>query len=152
MKQGRMVIRDAVDTRRFLMMLDGFERPFTLAWTPGEKRTNNQNNTIHMWFQDVVDHFGDTPFDNVKAECNLQFGRPILERDDPEWSSAFGYIFDALSLPAKLKAIRVLDIPFTRRMTVPQQREYMDAMQRHYAEIGVSLRDPEARKYEGEFS
>lgn len=116
-----------------------------------EQRTNAQNRLIHRWFADIARHhsFGETEAD-IKAECNLMFGRPILARDNPEWDSAFGYIFDALSKPAKLKAIRVLDVPFTRKMGVKQLTEYMDEMQRFYAQQGVVLTDPEARKYEQE--
>jgi hypothetical protein len=34
-------------------------------------------------------------------------------------------------------------------MGVKQLSEYMDQMQRDYAEVGISLTDPEAQKYEG---
>lgn len=149
-KTGRMTIRNAVDARRFLMIFDHIEKPFALSWVVGEPRSRAQNRTVHKWYGEVAAHLGDTPADHIKAECNLMFGRPILARDNPEWEAAFGYIFDALNLPAKIKAIRVLDIPFTRRMTMAQLSEYMDAMRRHYDEIGIRLTDPEAMKYEQE--
>lgn len=117
-----------------------------------EIRTAAQNRLIHRWFGDIARELVGQPPADIKAECNLTYGRPILARDDEEWNAAFGYIFDALNLPSKLKAIRVLDIPFTRRMTVKQLSEYMDQMQRDYAEIGISLTDPEALKYAGEFA
>ena len=148
-KAGSMKIRNAVDARRFLMIFDHLEKPFTLTWRIGESRSNAQNMTIHKWFAEVATALQDAP-DNIKAECNLTFGVPIMVRDDAEWASAFSYIFEALSRPAKLKAIRVLDIPFTRRMSVGQLSEYMEAMQRHYAEIGVRLTDPDAMKYREE--
>lgn len=116
---------------------------------PKEVRTGSQNRLVHRWFADVARAVGDQSEVDIKAECNLTYGRPILARDDPEWESAFGYIFDSLSRPAKLKAIRVLDIPFTRKMSVSQLREYMDQMRRDYAEAGIYLTDPELRKYEG---
>ncbi|MEH6504972.1 MAG: hypothetical protein V7786_01765 [Sulfitobacter litoralis] len=114
-----------------------------------EMRTNAQNRLVHRWFADIARHhsFGESEAD-IKAECNLMFGRPILSRDDPEWESVFGYIFDALNKPSKLKAIRVLDVPFTRRMGVKQLTEYMDQMSRFFAEQGVILTDPDARRYE----
>jgi len=121
--------------------------PMTVSQTKGAKRTRPQNRTIHLWYGELAVQRGDVTPADVKAECNLQFGRPILARDDAEWESAFGYIFDALSYPAKLKAIRVLDVPFTRRMTVPQLKEYMDAMQTEYRSQGFHLTDPEMQKY-----
>lgn len=114
-----------------------------------EVRTSAQNRLIHRWFADVARAMVGVPEAEVKAECNLIYGRPILARDDPEWEAAFGYLFDALNRPSKLKAIRVLDVPFTRRMGVKQLSEYMDQMQRDYAEVGILLTDPEMRKYEG---
>lgn len=114
-----------------------------------EVRTSAQNRLIHRWFADIARAMVGVPEAEVKAECNLVYGRPILARDDPEWEAAFGYIFDSMNRPTKLKAIRVLDVPFTRRMGVKQLSEYMDQMQRDYAEVGIALTDPEARKYEG---
>lgn len=115
----------------------------------GETRTAAQNRLIHRWFSDIERHhsIGQTAAE-IKAQCNLTYGLPILTRDDPEWASAFAYIFKSLNHEAKLKAIRVLDVPFTRRMGVRQLSEYMDQMQRDYAEMGVRLTDPELRKYE----
>jgi len=113
-----------------------------------KSRTDAQNRLVHKWFADVSAVMIGQHASDIKAECNLFYGRPILVRDDPEWGAEFDYIFDALSLPAKLKAIKVLDIPFTRRMGVKQLNEYMTQMQQDYAELGVTLTDPEARKYE----
>ncbi len=113
----------------------------------GEARTKAQNRLIHRWFGDIAKQIGGQSAADIKAECNLTYGRPILARDDPEWEQAFGYIFDALNRPAKLKAIRVLDVPFTRRMRVAQLTEYMTQMRRDYEEAGMRLTDPEEKKW-----
>lgn len=42
----------------------------------------------------------------------------------------------------------VFDIPFTRRMSSPQLRGYMDEMGREYRQRGVYLTDPELQGYE----
>lgn len=113
-----------------------------------EARTAAQNRTLHMWFGEIARELGDSTAEEVKAHCNLTYGRPIMARDDEEWQSAFGYIFDSLNHASKLKAIRVLDLPFTRRMNVDQLSEYMEQMQRDYREMGIFLTDPELRGYE----
>ena len=115
----------------------------------GEARTAAQNRLLHRWFADIAKCLEGQSEADIKAECNLTYGRPILARDDPDWEGAFGYIFDSLNRPSKLKAIRVLDVPFTRRMKVKQLTEYMDQMRRDYAEAGIHLTDPEMLKYEG---
>lgn len=110
----------------------------------GEARTKSQNRLAHMWFAEISRHhsFGQSPAD-VKAQCNLTYGLPILTRDDVGWGAAFGYIFSALDRPTKLKAIRVLDIPFTRNMVKDQLTEYLEQMRQDYAEQGVHLTDPD---------
>lgn len=141
------VIKTKQDLDGWVRFLQAQNLPMTVSKVAGAKRSDAMNRTIHLWFGEVAAYMGDRTADEVKAECNLRFGLPILTRDDAEWSSAFGYIFNSLSYPAKLKAIRVLDVPFTRRMTVKQLTEYMDAMQVEYRGQGVHLTDPEMMKY-----
>jgi hypothetical protein len=111
-------------------------------------RTSEQNALIHKWFSEIATQKGDESMMDIKAYCNLTYGRPILIRDDAEWQAVFGYLFDALPHEKKIKAIRVLDVPFTRRMGVKQLSEYMDHMQRDYREAGFFLSDPALLGYE----
>ncbi len=122
-------------------------KPFSAAIADGVKRTNPQNALIHKWFGEIARHMGDQTAEEIKAHCNITYGLPIMLRD-PEWASAFEYIFQSLNHAAKLKAVRVLDIPFTRKMKVPELTEYMDQMQRDFREMGVFLTDPELRGYD----
>jgi len=113
-----------------------------------EHRTDAQNRLIHKWFSDIEKEGAGSSFADIKADCNLTYGVPILTRDNPDWSAAFGYIFGALNRPAQIKALRVLKVPVTSQMGVKQLTEYMDQMQRDYAEGGIHLTDPEAMKYD----
>lgn len=112
-----------------------------------EQRTKAQNRLIHRWFAEIERATVGDSFAEIKAECNLTYGVPILTRDDAEWNSVFGYLFASLNRPAKIKAIRVLGIPVTSQMGVKQLIEYMDQMRRDYAELDIHLTDPDARKY-----
>lgn len=136
------------DTARLIHDIKNMELPLRVAIRQGVDRTADQNALIHKWFTEIANWQGDKSPADVKAECNLIYGRPILARDDEAWNAVFGYIFDALSYPAKVKAIRTLDIPFTRKMGIKQLSEYMDQMGRDYREQGVPLTDPELRKLE----
>lgn len=106
-------------------------------------RTTEQNRTIHKWFSQIATQKGDETMLDIKARCNLIYGRPIKVRDDPEWAAVFGYLFDHLDYEKKIKAIRILDVPFTRNMTVDQMSEYMSSMARDYRQEGFYLADPE---------
>ena len=148
MTTEKRIIHTPHDTARLIVDLKARDLPFKVALRDGVDRTVEQNSLVHKWFGEIANWQGDLTNAEVKAQCNLTYGRPILARDNDEWGSAFGYIFDSLSYSAKLKAIRVLDIPFTRIMGVKQLSEYMVQMHRDYREQGVPLTDPELRKYE----
>lgn len=151
----QFVVKSAEDLMRAIFGLHKLGFPFTITAKAGEpqrKRTDEMNRTIHMWFGEIAKQSRHMTSEEVKADCNLTYGVPILRRDDNEWGSAFGYIFDTLNRPSQIKALRVLNIPVTRNMRVKQLKEYMDQMQRDYREAGFRLTDPDARKYEQEFA
>ena len=139
-------IKTPDDWAAFLAWVADMPLPFTVSAVRSKDRTIAQNATIHLWFSQISAHRKDVSPADVKAECNLAYGVPIKRRDNPEWASAFGYLFDQLSYAAKLKALRVLDIPVTRSMNVKQLAEYMDQMQRDYLAQGVPLVDPEGKE------
>ena len=59
--------------------------------------------------------------------------------------------FAPLSYEGVRKAVKNLDVPVTRLMTLKQMTAFMDAMQAHWGGMGVYLTDPEALKFEVEF-
>lgn len=136
-------IRNADQWNAWVTETSAMPFPFCVVAVKGNDRTAAQNRLIHKWFGDVSAHRGDTTMQEVKAEANLTYGKPILERDDPEWGAVFGFVIDRLPYEKKLIAIRKLDVPFTRQMKVKQLCEYMDQMQRDELSRGVILTDPE---------
>lgn len=138
-------IRNSEDLGALVMHLGNMVQPFTVTTSTGSKRSDEQNRTIHKWFGEIAAQRQDVTAIEVKAECNLEFGLPIMQRDDPEWMTVFGYLFRGLNHEQKLKAIRVLDIPFTRRMKVKQLTEYMNNMVQQATERGHVLTIPEER-------
>ena len=141
------VLKTEADLAQWVKFLTAQTLPITVAQTAGAKRTNPQNALVHKWFGEIAAHCGDKTAKEVKAECNLEFGLDIM-RQDEAWAKAFDYIFQSLSYSAKIKAIMVFDIPFTRKMTVPQLTGYIDEMGREYRQRGVYLTDPELQGYE----
>jgi hypothetical protein len=69
-KSGYMTIKGPVDAQRFLMIFDRIEKPFTIAWTQGEKRSIPQNSIMHMWFDEIAKHLGDRTLKDVKGQCH----------------------------------------------------------------------------------
>lgn len=122
--------------------------PLTVSYTRGAKRTNPQNRTIHMWYGEAARQLGDVTDIEVRAECKLMFGVPILRRDDAAFLLRYDRDFKPLGYEQKRRIFEALDPAITSLMTTVQLKEYMDAMQRHFATAGVYLTDPELRGYE----
>lgn len=123
--------------------------PMTVSHAAGAKRSNPQNRTIHMWYGEAATKLGDTTAEDVRAECKLQFGVPILRRDDAAFLLEYDTSFKPFPYETKRKLFKALNPAITSRMTKPQLTEYMDAMRAHFAKGQIYLTDPELRKYEG---
>jgi len=142
-------ITSAVDLARTLTTIGLREDfPFQIIVLKGkEARTKKQNRLVHMWFNEIAQQKGDETSADIKIDCNIAYGRPILARDDPEWDAVFEWVFRDLNIERKRKAVKVLDVPFTRKMSVKQLTEYMDNMGRDYRQQGFNLTDPEDLKW-----
>jgi hypothetical protein len=77
---------------------------------------------------------------------------PILRAENEAFRLSYDRVLKALPYEEKLAAIKAFDLPVTRLMNVKQMTAFMDEMQRHWSAQGVRLTDPEALKYEAEFS
>lgn len=141
-----LVVRTADDVQQVRAHMQATSFPYRVVIAKPRNRTEAQNKTLHKWFGEIAAHRGDMTALEVKAECNLTYGRPIKDRDSPDWSAVFGYLFDGLDYEKKLIAIRTLDVPFTRDMSTKQLAEYMEQMQRDFLSQGVSLTIPEEGK------
>jgi len=142
------IIKTRDDLDGWLGALVSQPLPLTVSFTRGAKRTNPQNKTIHMWYGEIAQQLGDTTSIDVRAECKLVFGVPILRRDDAAFRAEYDRDFRPLPYEKKLRLFRLLDPAITSLMNVKQLTEYMDAMQQHHRPAGVFLTDPELRKYE----
>ena len=123
--------------------------PVTVAVTAGEPtRRDAQNKLAQRWFTDIARHFGDVTHEDVRADCKLRFGVPIMRRDSEPFRASYDPIMKHQTYEAKVAAIKAWDLPVTRLMGVKQMTEFMDAVQREFLPQGVRLTDPEAMKYE----
>ena len=124
--------------------------PVTVSWTQGAPRSKAQNRLAQRWFTDIATHLGDQTHEEVRAQCKLDHGVPILRAENETFRVSYDDVFGPLPYEAKLAAIKAFDLPVTRLMTVKQMTAFMDDVQRQYGPL-VHLTDPEALKYEQEF-
>lgn len=145
------IIRDPIHVEALANMLRGRKLPITVTWTQGAPRSTAQNRLAQRWFTDIATQLGDQTHEDVRAECKLRFGVPILRAENEAFRLSYDRVLKALPYEQKLDAIKAFDLPVTRLMNVKQMTAFMDEMQRHWTAQGVRLTDPEALKYEQEF-
>lgn len=110
----------------------------------GMGRSLDQNALSHAWYNEIAIQTANTP-ENVKCECKLRFGVPILRAEDPDFREMYdAAIRQRLTYEQKLVAMRYL--PVTSNMTKPQLSRYLEHIQMSYAEQGVIVDFPEERK------
>jgi C-terminal processing protease CtpA/Prc len=146
------IIREPIHVEALANMLRGRKLPITVTWTQGAPRSTAQNRLAQRWFTDIATQLGDQTHEDVRAECKLRFGVPILRAENEAFRISYDRVIKALPYEQKLDAIKAFDMPVTRLMTVKQMTAFMDEMQRHWSAQGVRLTDPEALKYEQEFA
>ena len=145
------IIREPIHVEALANMLRGRKLPITVTWTQGAPRSTAQNRLAQRWFTDIATQLGDQTHEDVRAECKLRFGVPILRTENEAFRLSYDRVLKALPYEQKLEAIKAFDMPVTRLMNIKQMTAFMDEMQRHWSAQGVRLTDPEALKYEQEF-
>ena len=106
-----------------------------------EKRSHDQNSISHAWYGEVSRAKGDQSPLDIKCECKLVIGVPILRAED----DAFREFYDkairhTLSYEEKLRAMAF--IPVTSLMSKKQLSQYLDAMQIHWQRQEIFLAFP----------
>lgn len=145
------IIRDPAHVVALANMLRGRKMPITVTWTQGAPRSTLQNRLAQRWFTDIATQLGDQTHEDVRAECKLRFGVPILRAENEAFQLSYDRVIKALPYEQKLAVIKAFDLPVTRLMTVKQMTAFMDEMQRHWTALGVRLTDPTALAYQQEF-
>ncbi|WP_282027098.1 hypothetical protein [Limimaricola cinnabarinus] len=125
--------------------------PMTVTITQGANRGAQQNRLAQRWFTDIARQLGDQTHEDVRAECKLQFGVPILRAENEAFRQRYDAILKPLPYEEKLDAMKQFDLPVTRLMTVKQMTAFMDEVSRVWTGRGFRLTDPEALKYEEDF-
>lgn len=146
------IIRHPDHVEAVAAMLRERKLPVTVTWSQGAPRTDAQNRLAQRWFTDIANQLGDQSHEDVRAECKLRFGVPILRAEREAFRVSYDRTMLGLAYEDKIAAIKAFDLPVTRIMTLKQMTAFMDEVQREYTRQGVRLTDPEALKYESEFA
>lgn len=146
------ILRGPECVEKLSNLLNARKFPMTVTITAGELRRGKQNRLAQRWFTDISRQLGDQTHEDVRAFCKLTIGVPILRAENEAFRTSYDKTMRPLDYETKLEAMKSLDIPVTRMMTVKQMTTFMDEVSQFWTKRGIRLTDPEAMKYEDEFT
>lgn len=146
------ILRGPECVEKLANLLNVRKFPMTVTITAGEIRRGKQNRLAQRWFTDISRQLGDQTHEDVRAFCKLTIGVPILRAENEAFRASYDKTMRPLDYETKLEAMKSLDIPVTRMMTVKQMTAFMDEVSQFWTKRGIRLTDPEAMKYEDEFT
>ena len=104
----------------------------------GPKRSRDQNDLSHALYAQIAGQLDDQTVQEVRAECKLRFGIPILRAGNPDFKRMYDKAIKVtLDYEEKLAAMEFL--PVTSLMDKAQFSEYLDTVIREYSKQGVSI-------------
>lgn len=106
-------------------------------------RSNEQNRLQMAWVKELVEQRGDVEFEDQRAEFKLTIGVPILRRDDLKFREEYDKLIRPFDYETKIRLIRFMDWPVSRKMNKAQMSEYLDTIFKTYTEAGFRLTVPE---------
>lgn len=144
-----MVTRNVETEQARGMLLKYIEQhklPMFVEINAGKARSKQQNRLAWRWFTDITEQLGENP-EYWRGYCKLHFGVPIRRRE----SEAFRQVYDEHIKPfpyeLKIKLMcEPISIPVTSDFKVSEMTEYLNEIQKHFAEQGVVLTDPDSLK------
>lgn len=108
-----------------------------------ESRTLDQNALAFALYTQIAEQSQDQSISDVRRECKLVHGIPILRRDDEDFRHLYNKsILHNLTYEEKLRAMEWF--PVTRLFSKKQFTEYLETLIREYGKQGYSLLMPEA--------
>ena len=105
----------------------------------GKDRSLSQNALEHTWFNQIANELREQTAAQVKAECKLNYGVPILRAENEEFRVFSNMALRHLTHEQRLVAINF--IPISSIMTVDQLSQFLKAIQSAY-EGRVALEFP----------
>lgn len=126
-----------------LEALLGVRRQALLAGKPfvvqvvGPKRSLDQNALSHALYSQIASQLEDQSINEVRAECKLVHGVPILRAASDEFRNTYDKVIKPHDYETKLKIMAWL--PVTSLMNKAQFTEFLDTVIRAYSQQGIAI-------------
>lgn len=145
LNMAKRYIKTEQDKSALIAFIQNSKKPITVTIEQGiiGRRSERQNKLQRLWVSELAAQ-GDMTAEEYRAFCKLNFGVPILRNEDERFREVYdGKIKNRYDYATKLEFMaEPHDFPVTRRMTVKQHRQYLDAIYVHFTGLGFYLTDP----------
>jgi predicted metalloendopeptidase len=101
-----------------------------------KKRSDLQNETTHVWYQQIAQQLDSDDAAGWKCYCKLHHGIPIM-RQVEDFRKVYDEVIKGLSYEKKLEIMKIL--PVTSLMNTKQLCSYSEAVQADFMNKGVIL-------------
>ena len=108
-----------------------------------KRRSLDQNALSHQWYADIARQREDMTVSEIRAECKLTCGVPILRRDNEKFRETYDRCLADRSYEAQMEFIEFTELPVTRLMSKKQLSEYMDKISAICRSRGIVLTHPD---------
>jgi len=124
----------------FMQNLD-MEKAWAVTIEPHkDDRSTAQNRLSFRWYKEIAQQLPDDTAEGWRAYCKLTIGVPILRAENPDFSADYDATLKPLTYGQKIRLMQApINLAVTSLMKVDQFRDYLDRVQRHFAEQGVQL-------------
>lgn len=107
---------------------------FKGAW---KHRSLEASALSHVWYREISKQGKQQTAEEVKRECKLTCGVPILRAESPTFCAMYDKVVKGHDYPTKLEMMDFL--PVTSLMNKEQMSDYLEAVQYKYTEQGFHL-------------
>lgn len=121
------LLSEAIGELRAMYMQHRYVR---MSLTTGKQRSLDQNAQLAVWYAQVATELRQQSEAEVKAECKLRIGVPIMRRDDEDFRAMYDRVVKPHDYETKIQMMGWM--PLTSLMSTKQLSEYAEEMQRSY--------------------
>ena len=131
-----------------IKLIETQKLPFTANIQRGSIRSYEQNRLQRLWCNEISEQLGDRTPEEVRGECKLTIGVPILRAEDEEFRVQYDRLIRPLAYEDKLACMmEPIDLPVTRRMKTAQKNKYLDGIFDLFTKQGVILTIPIDKRF-----
>lgn len=125
-------IHRGVDLSQVVSALEALDNDaaFHVEITDAGVASLEQNSGVYALYKAIALAMDDRTPRDVKRECKLCHGVPMLRAADPEYRAVYDAVLKPLTYAQKLQAMDYW--PVTRLMSKAQKSDYIDEIQRQY--------------------